>query len=401
MIYQFAAGVGNAMNAPFPLKIDEIESPYRNPAAGAPLSPTRFKWKDPDQIPPRDWLYGRHLMRGIVSLTVAPGGVGKSSLMVVQALELASGKELLGHWVSGPKCVWLLNLEDDRDELRRRVSAAMTHHGLDPSAIGDRLFLDSGLDQELLLASDKRDDLFLNEAVFRRLEEVIRAEEIDVIIIDPFVSAHQVNEADNGKIDRIAKRLARLGKDSNCSIELVHHTRKLNGMDVTSEASRGASSLLAAARSSRTIQKVSEKDRREWGVADDNGTYFFVQRDKANLAHSGGREVYRTVSVALSQGDDVAVVERFCPPDAFEGITVDDLLRVQRAIDGRECRFSDQAGGWVENTIAAVLGFDARKDKARIKKMLLDWISTGALLKTSAAIDGRERPVVIVGGMGQ
>ena len=385
------------MKNPLPLEFEYIKSVQQDSAASASLSPTRFIWEDPSQIPRRDWLYGWHLMRGILSLTVAPGGVGKSSLMVVQALELASGKELLGHRVSGQRRVWLINLEDDRNELRRRVSAAIKHHGLNPVDIGDRLYVDSGLEQELLLASERRDDLFLNEEVFQRLEEEIRREKIDVVIIDPFVSAHQVNEADNGKIDRIAKRLARLALHTNCALELVHHTRKLNGMDVTSEASRGASSLLAATRSSRTIQKISEKERREWGVVDDRGTYFFIQRDKANLAHAGSRETYRTVSLDLGQGDEIAVVERFEPPDAFDGISVDDLLRVQRAIDGKQCRFSDQADDWVGNTVAKVLGLDARKEQARIKKMIRAWINARALVKTRVKINSRDTPIVEVG----
>src|SRR5690606_4620106 len=52
---------------------------------------------DPATIPPREWLYGRHLMRKFVSVTVAPGGVGKSSLAIVEAVAMASGKPLLGY----------------------------------------------------------------------------------------------------------------------------------------------------------------------------------------------------------------------------------------------------------------------------------------------------------------
>ncbi|WP_342070154.1 AAA family ATPase [Yoonia algicola] len=247
------------------LKVGRLPKAGSAPANDCSLCPTPFTWQEPDTIPTRQWLYGRHLMRGIVSLTVAPGGVGKSSLVILQALELVTGRELLGHGIGASVRVWVINLEDDRDELTRRLVAAMKYYGLDSKDIGDRLYLDSGLDQPLMLARESRDDLLLNEAIFQRMEEVIRREQIDVVIIDPFVSAHQVNEADNGKIDRVAKRLSRLSMDCNCAIELVHHTRKLNGMAASSEASRGASSLLAAARSSRALQKASEKERREWG----------------------------------------------------------------------------------------------------------------------------------------
>lgn len=58
--------------------------------------PTEFSWRDPSTIPPRPWLYGQHLIRKQVSVTVAPGGVGKSSLTICEALAMVSGRELLG-----------------------------------------------------------------------------------------------------------------------------------------------------------------------------------------------------------------------------------------------------------------------------------------------------------------
>src|SRR5918994_130924 len=38
-----------------------------------------FRWRDPQAIPPRRWLYARHYVRKFVTATVAPGGLGKSS----------------------------------------------------------------------------------------------------------------------------------------------------------------------------------------------------------------------------------------------------------------------------------------------------------------------------------
>ncbi len=38
--------------------------------------PTEFVWRDPASIPPRPWVYGRHLIRKQVSVTVARGHAG-------------------------------------------------------------------------------------------------------------------------------------------------------------------------------------------------------------------------------------------------------------------------------------------------------------------------------------
>ena len=123
-----------------PTSVPAAKTGSQNP----PVTATQFVCRDPILIPPRDWVYGRHLIRKNISVTVAPGGVGKSSLTIVQALELASGRQLLGHWIAGPMNVWLFNLEDERTELERRIAAAMMHYGLAKEDIGDRLFVDKG-----------------------------------------------------------------------------------------------------------------------------------------------------------------------------------------------------------------------------------------------------------------
>ena len=41
------------------------------------FEPTVFEWQDPSEIPLRDWIYGKHLIRRHVSATIASGAVGK------------------------------------------------------------------------------------------------------------------------------------------------------------------------------------------------------------------------------------------------------------------------------------------------------------------------------------
>ena len=72
-------------------------------------------------------------------------------------------------------------------------------------------------------------------------------------------------------------------------------------------------------------------------------TYFSITRDKANLAPVGERVWRRMASVQLANGDSVGVAEVWEWPDTFDGVTVDDLLSVQRALDGKQLRYSDQA----------------------------------------------------------
>ena len=377
--------------------------------AAAPISddtdlrlPTPFQWIEPALIPPRPWLYGRHLLRQQVSVTVAPGGLGKSSNSIVEALAMASGRPITGEWVKGPLRVWVYNLEDPSDELQRRVTAAMIHHRITPEAVGGRLFIDSGRDRPLCAAKQISSGTVINVPELDAMSAMIKARNIDALIIDPFVSSHQVNENDNGAIDLVAKQYwAVLAQRCNCAIELVHHTRKLGGEEGSSESARGASALLGAARSGRVLNSMSTQDRERAGIsATDTSVYFALVRDKANLAPPGKREWRRVVSVDLGNGDSVGVVEKWDWPDDFAGIALQDLQEVQRAIDAapHPLRYSDQAAPWAGDVVAEALGLDVDSDRKRIKRMIETWLKSGALLKQNVEDGSRQtRPCIQVG----
>lgn len=382
---------------------NEFTEPMQPQAAA--LTPTQFVWQDPLTIPPRPWIYGRHMIRKQVSVTVAPGGVGKSSLTLVEALCLVTARQLLGEWVpQEPLRVWAYNLEDPRDEMNRRVIGAMIHHGIRPEDVGDRLYLDTGRERPLCTAVDIKGETTIVKPEIEALEDAIKSRGIDVLIVDPFVSSHRVSENASGAIDLVAKEWARLADRCNCAIELVHHTRKTGGQEATTEDGRGSSALLGAARSGRVLNKMSDETKDQAGVRDDPATYFGIDRDKANLAPAGARQWVRMASVDLGQGDHVGVAEHWVWPDTFSGITVKQLLAVQNEIErrcnaGRPPRFSDQSGlDWVGHVAAEFLELDAEDDRRRIKKIIADWIKSGALRKAELEDEHRKkRPCVEVG----
>ncbi|MCA0847207.1 AAA family ATPase [Salipiger thiooxidans] len=373
---------------------DQASGPERDPDR----LPTPFVWRDPADIPARPWVYGRHLIRKQVSVTVAPGGVGKSSLTICEAIAMASGRELLGDWTERNLKVWIYNLEDPQDELDRRIVATMQHHRVAPNEIEGRLFRDTGRERPLTTAIQAREGVEIIAPVMQALQREIMARGIDVLIIDPFISSHQVSENDNGAIDLVAKEWARLSDRCNCAIELVHHTRKTNGEEATTESGRGASALLAAARSGRVLNKMSDEMKKDAGVERDPSTYFAVTRDKANLAPVGERIWRRMASVRLANGDDVGVAEVWQWPDAFDDVTVADLLAVQNAIakrcdEGNPPRENWQTkGDWVGLIVADVLGLDAESDRKRIIKILRTWKDNGALAEGST-LNSQRKPV--------
>ena len=298
--------------APIAAEYDGGQAPAATVAPPTVISATPFVWRDPAAIPPREWIYGRHLSRQFTSMTIAPGAAGKSSLLVADALAMATGRDLTGAAVvGGPKRVWLWNLEDPRDELERRIAATMLRYGITAADIGDRLFLDSGRQQGLCIATQDRNGFTILEPVVDALVAALKARRIDTLVIDPFVSSHGVNENDNNAIDTVAKTYGRVAELANCAIELVHHLRKIGDNEATAESSRGAGALVNAARSCRVLNRMTKDEAAMAGV-ENHRSYFRVGDDKNNLAPpTAESEWFQVESVNLPNGDNVGVVVRW------------------------------------------------------------------------------------------
>lgn len=359
-----------------------------------------YVWTDPSLIPPRQWLYGRSLIRKFVTVTVAPGGVGKSSLTIVEALALVTGRPLLGKNVERPLTVWMWNLEDPLEELTRRIQAACEHYDVSAEDIGNRLYVSSGRDQALCIASSTKNRTVFHRPVIDRLQRTLLDRRVDVLFIDPFVSSHGVAENDNGGMDAVAKEWGRIADATNSAVHLVHHTRKLGSdAEVTAESSRGGKSLTDAARDVRVVNRMSPEDGERYGV--NHRSFFRMMSDKPNMAPPSDLSDWHEIkNILLPNGDHVGVVTSWSPPDAFDGVSSSDLLRVQQKIHAGDWREDIRSPSWAGNAVAEVLGLDveAVATRHKIKTLLKTWIMNGALRVDVVADDKRrERRVVRVG----
>lgn len=365
-----------------------------------------FVWRDPATMPRRQWVYGRHLIRKFVSATFAPGGVGKSALVLSEAMAMASGKPVLGIKPRERLRVGYWNGEDPFEETERRALAASLLHDLYPDDLEGWLHLGSGRDDEVVIAEQTGSGAVILGPNVEAILETIRALRLDVVIIDPFVSSHRVTENDNNAIDLVAKRWGKIADVTNTAIELVHHTRKTNGAETTVEDGRGAVSLLNAARSARVLNAMSKEERERAGVKPGEA-YFRVENGKANLAPPAeGADWYQVASIDLGNAseyepsDNVGAVRTWQWPDPFDGISVNDLHAVQVAIDAGQWRENAQASNWAGQPIADVLGLnlDDKSDRQKVKSVLARWLKEGVLVKVMAPDKTRqERPMIEVG----
>src|SRR5262249_39842037 len=142
------------------------------PAEGV-ITATPHRFVDERDIPPWDFLYGKHLLRGTVSLTAGSGETGKSTKSVTEALAMTADRGLLGiKPPNGPLRVLLVNLEDDRNAMDKRVAAAMKLHGLTPVEVGDRLITVAKGELKLKVATQTRQGVIEpNEAAIKNLTE--------------------------------------------------------------------------------------------------------------------------------------------------------------------------------------------------------------------------------------
>ena len=378
--------------------IPPYDEPVTTGATGAAIKATPFLWRDEADIPKRQWLYGKHLLRRFLSLDVAAGGIGKSSVKVGEALAMASGRELYGKELpEGPLKVWLYNLEDPNEETERRIHATAKRFNLRPEDLGGRLYADSGRDQPLILAEETDGGARIMTPVVDAIVSELQGREIDVLILDPFVSSHAVSENDNRAIDMVAKQWAMIADRCNCSINLVHHVRKQNGQEATADSARGASALIGAARSVMVYNRMTKEEAETAGMAPEQASFHFrIQNDKANLSPPESADWYRMNNVELINGDDVGVACPWSWPDAFQGITTAKLMEVQRAVDKGQWRKDVRSGQkWVGNIIAQVLAMDPEDDKRRLGAIIKEWLKNGVLSEVEG-LDEQRRPRLFV-----
>jgi AAA domain len=366
----------------------------------APIVATPFVWIDAKKIPMRDWLYGRLLLRQFLSMTIAPGAVGKSSLIVAETLAMITARDLLGVKPDQALKVWLWNLEDPEIETTRKIQAACIEYEITRDEIEGNLFVNSGRDQPLVVAQTTRHGTTICQPIIDDLVKQIKERGIDVLVIDPFVSCHEVEENDNSAIDRVAKQWSRVAELGNAAVHLIHHTRKAPaGTEVTTESGRGAKALTDAARIVRALNVMTKEEGVTAGV-DNSRFYFRAFNDKANLAPPMEcSDWFRLASVPLGNGpfggdgDDMGVVVKWTWPDPLAGVTGRDFDKVAAVIRAAKWRKDPQAAQWVGHAIARALGLSIgdKRDKAKAKSLVDYWLGTGALVEVHADDEKRNK----------
>lgn len=264
----------------------------------------------PNEIKKRDWVMSERYLGGFITVTIAPGGVGKSNFTMLDAISIATGKELTGYKVNKRGGVWVYNTEDPVDELQRRFLAISLHHNIRLSELNNVHFT-SGREMPLVMAKRNKDGVAINQLAIDTAVNYIKEHDIKLFIVDPFVRSHEVNENDNMEIDKVVQCFNRIADRTGCAIGLVHHTSKGIAKPGEMDKARGASALVSACRIAHTVSPMTAKEANEFGIKED-GRFWYMRLDnaKANLsAPTNKTKWYKKISVDILNGDSVGTLE--------------------------------------------------------------------------------------------
>ena len=344
------------------------------------LPATPFKADLLAGLAPRQWIYGHYLIERFLSVLGAPGGTGKSAYGLGVALSIALNRPLLDEPVHKPGPVWIYNLEDPQDETLRRVWAACIQHQIDPAELEGKLYLDSGRDRPLVVAERSQDGEILCLPIVDALVEELKARKIRMLVVDPFVKSHRLEENRNEQVDFAASLWNRVADEAKCAILLMHHFRK-GGEAGSADAFRGASALIDASRAAVTLGVMSEKEAGTFGVdVDERRFYIRADNAKLNLAPPPLDAVWLKLnSIQLPNGDNVQAVTRWKAPSPWQGVPMAMVIAMIDKIvtDRGDGTFWSPVVNAKERWAGQVIIEDAGKTPEQAKSMLKAWEASG------------------------
>jgi len=235
-----------------------------------------------EEIPPRDWIMHRLLMRGEGSVLAGPGGVGKSGFSLALAAHGAAGRSFAGFIVPRPFKTIVYNLEDNRHEMEARLYAACATYDLDPREVEKHVLLWPGREQRFRLMN--RDHTFAM-ADIQEIARLMRSESFDAVVLDPLISLHHEEENDNAAMGDVMDAFNGLCRLANAAGLALQHTPKGVRQAGSSDAVRGAGNIVNAVRIASTIYAADEADAALYGFGDGyKGRYVRIDDAKQNHA---------------------------------------------------------------------------------------------------------------------
>ena len=167
--------------------------------------------------PARRWLVEQLWARAGVGIIGGAPKLGKSWLGLDLAVSIASGTPCLDTFrVAEPGGALIYMAEDAAPIVKQRLEGLCRHRGLDLAA----------LPIGVITAPSIRLDLPPDQ---HRLAETVRRHTPRLLLLDPFVRLHRINENQASDVAAILGYLRELQRAHDLALTIVHHARKSGG----------------------------------------------------------------------------------------------------------------------------------------------------------------------------
>jgi hypothetical protein len=355
--------------------------------------PGMDEWDAGDDIglpPPRQWLLANQFCRKFLSGLLAPGATGKTALRTLQAMSLATGRELCGQHVFKRCRVLMVSLEDDKDELQRRIAAARLHYGIDPAELKGWLFCAAPKGFKLAEVNNKgARQIGMLEKMLRR---TIEQRKPDLVMLDPFIKLHALEENDNGAMDFVCDLLVQLAIEYDIAVDAPHHTKKGQLTAGDTDVGRGASSARDAGRLIYTLTRMSEDEAKAFAMKpEERPLYVRLDSGKVNTAPPSREATwFKLIGVPLGNGnaeypngDDVQTLIRWHPPETWEGLSSVQLNAALTEIEAglpNGQRYSDAPKAGTRAAWQVVQRHCPDKSEKQCREIIGTWVKNGVLM---------------------
>jgi RecA-family ATPase len=216
--------------------------------------------------------------------------------------------------------VLLINLEDDRNELERRIKAVLDHYHIDRAELKGWLFCASPKFVKLAEMKNRTRAIGLLE---NQIREAIERRKPDIVSLDPFIKTHGLEENSVGDMDFVCDLLARMAVEFNIAVDSPHHVHKGQLIPGDADSGRGSSGIRDAGRLVYTLAPMSVDEAQAFNISpEERCSYIRLDSAKVNIAARSTKATwFRIVGEPIGNataeypnGDTVQVVEPWTPP---------------------------------------------------------------------------------------
>lgn len=287
--------------------------------------------RDEKDIPRREWLAKGYLIRGSVTLIAGAGSAGKSSLFKAWSIACALGMQYSRFSPVAQLKVLSYNVEDDRDEEDRRISAALRQFGCVGSALIGNLRIIGPHDVGTLIERDQQTGkIRLTDAMIDLIQHIENFLP-DVVFLDPVVELHTADENDNTGLRAVMAQLRAIAVRYKICICLAHHVRKGTVTPGDPDAVRGAGAIVGAARVVFTLCGMTDDEADKLSIPRDKARFYCrLDGAKMNYTPLNDPEWFERVPYTLDNGEEVAAASPWTPPADI--ISTDQVEDIKNAV---------------------------------------------------------------------